>query len=141
MSSNIFVKQASLRHGDRYDYSKVQYVDAKTSIIITCKVHGDFAQKPFLHLQRRNCPKCGYEQRATSRRSNTNWLSFSDARRAVHSLELSTIADWNNWCKTHKPPNIPACPRITYKHDWQGWGDWLGNKLRWLPFAEARAVV
>ena len=53
-----FIEKAKLIHGDRYDYSKVHYVDYLTNTIIGCKKHGDFAQTPNVHLGKHGCPKC-----------------------------------------------------------------------------------
>jgi very-short-patch-repair endonuclease len=54
-----FIKNAIKRHGLLYDYSKSEYINAKTDIEIICKVHGIFCQKPYDHLRGRGCPKCG----------------------------------------------------------------------------------
>lgn len=46
-------------HGDKYDYSKVQYVNNRTKIIIGCHKHGDFQKIPAAHtLKKHGCPKC-----------------------------------------------------------------------------------
>jgi hypothetical protein len=45
-------------HGDKYDYSKVEYINSITKVIITCKIHGDFEQLPRSHLQGCGCSKC-----------------------------------------------------------------------------------
>jgi len=37
-----FIKRAREVHGNKYDYSKVNYVDSKTKVIIICPVHGEF---------------------------------------------------------------------------------------------------
>jgi hypothetical protein len=37
-------------HGDKYDYSKVDYINCNTKIIISCYIHGDFIQIPYKHL-------------------------------------------------------------------------------------------
>lgn len=44
--------------GDRYDYSKVEYVNAKTKVCIICPEHGEFWQTPNGHLNGKGCPKC-----------------------------------------------------------------------------------
>jgi len=54
-----FIKKAQLRHGENYDYSKVNYVDNKTKVIIVCKTHGKFEQKPAEHLSGCGCQTCG----------------------------------------------------------------------------------
>ena len=53
-----FIEKASKTHGDRYDYSKVEYVNAKTKVCIICRQHGEFWQDPSKHIKGRGCPKC-----------------------------------------------------------------------------------
>lgn len=46
-------------HGGRYDYSKVEYVNYTTPVVIICKVHGEFKQRPANHLNaKQGCSKC-----------------------------------------------------------------------------------
>jgi hypothetical protein len=45
-------------HGDKFDYSKVTYTNAKTKVIVTCQEHGDFLVTPNNHLSGNGCPKC-----------------------------------------------------------------------------------
>ena len=52
------VKQFKLKHGNKFDYSKVKYVNAKTKVTITCKEHGDFEQSPESHRRGSGCPIC-----------------------------------------------------------------------------------
>lgn len=56
--TNEFIRLARLCHGKRYSYDKVEYVNAKTPVIITCPIHGDFEQAPTLHIHGAGCPKC-----------------------------------------------------------------------------------
>ncbi len=53
------------KHGDRYDYSEVNYVNMKTKIKILCKDHGYFLQNPDNHQRGFNCPNCGDSKRGT----------------------------------------------------------------------------
>ena len=57
-----FIKEARDVHGDRYSYGKTEYLNANTKLIITCKIHGDFAQWPGSHLSGSGCRKCGVEK-------------------------------------------------------------------------------
>ncbi len=59
LSLSDFIKKANEKHGDKYDYSKVEYVDAHTKICIKCPSHGEFWQTPHTHLQGRGCSTCG----------------------------------------------------------------------------------
>lgn len=45
-------------HGDRYDYSKVKYINFTTDVEIICKIHGSFLQNLYTHAQGSNCPMC-----------------------------------------------------------------------------------
>ena len=56
-----FIRRAREIHGDKYDYSKVDYINNYTKVIITCPEHGDFEQFPHSHLQGNGCQKC-YEE-------------------------------------------------------------------------------
>ena len=66
-NTDIFIEKAKLVHGDKYDYSKVVYVNNKTKICIICPEHGEFWQRPDKHLsQKRGCPYCGGTKRRTT---------------------------------------------------------------------------
>lgn len=60
-----FIKDAREVHGDKYDYSKVNYINNRTDIIVTCPTHGDFNVKPDNHLAGNGCPKCAGKHRTT----------------------------------------------------------------------------
>ena len=57
--TEYFINQAKAVHGDKYDYSLVEYVNSKTKIKIICNEHGIFEQVPESHLVGRGCPACG----------------------------------------------------------------------------------
>lgn len=55
-----FIRKAIIVHGDKYDYSKVVYINTRTKVIIICKVHNhEFLVTPHNHLLGTNCPICG----------------------------------------------------------------------------------
>lgn len=146
MSTLDFVKQAIKVHGNRYDYCLIKYKNMKTPVSIICKQHGVFKQNPSIHIYRKtNCPKCGYEQRASTRRLNNNWWTYTKAKDFVHNLKLTCIDDWNKFCNSGKRPNqLPAAPKITYKNEWEGWTSWIGINGRtkdFISFTEARKIV
>lgn len=62
-----FIADAKKVHGDRYDYSKVEYVNNKTEVCIVCPIHGDFWQIPDGHTNRgQGCNKCAKKQISTT---------------------------------------------------------------------------
>ena len=58
MSTEEFIQKAKAVHGDKYDYSKVEYAGSKTKVCIICKKHGEFWQIPSSHLKGHGCVKC-----------------------------------------------------------------------------------
>jgi hypothetical protein len=56
-----FIVNAKLVHGDRYDYSKVEYINWKTSVIVVCPEHGEFSVRPNTHVSGGvGCLLCSY---------------------------------------------------------------------------------
>lgn len=67
---DAFIKKAIDKHGEWYDYSKVDYQGSHKKITIRCKLHGDFEQTPASHLAGRGCKKCGQESMAELKRKD-----------------------------------------------------------------------
>lgn len=68
MTKETFIEKAKNLYGDKYDYSKVEYVNNKTKVCIICHEkdrynveHGEFWQRPNDHLSGYECPKCKNE--------------------------------------------------------------------------------
>ena len=55
---NDFIEKPKLIHGNKYDYSLVDYKNQRTKIKIICPLHGEYEQTPNKHLQNRGCPHC-----------------------------------------------------------------------------------
>lgn len=53
-----FITRAKKTHGDTYDYSKVEYVSLNSKVVIVCKKHGEFLQRPGDHIRGDGCPGC-----------------------------------------------------------------------------------
>lgn len=60
-NTSSFILKAIEIHGNEFDYSKSIYVKSKEELIITCRIHGDFMQRPNNHLQGKGCSKCSYD--------------------------------------------------------------------------------
>lgn len=65
-STDQFIKQSSLIHNNRYSYEKTDYINRTDHVIITCPIHGDFNQRPKLHLLGMGCKKCKPEKIKTT---------------------------------------------------------------------------
>ena len=71
-----FIKKAREIHGDKYDYSKVNYTGAFNKVCIICPEHGEFWQLPVVHLnQKCGCKKCSH---------SSNTKDFIEKAKKVH---------------------------------------------------------
>lgn len=67
-----FIEKAKEKHGNKYDYSKVKYVNNRTKICIICPNHGEFWQTPKDHLNGCGCKTCYNERRGVIRTKTNN---------------------------------------------------------------------
>ena len=79
-----FIEEAQKIHGNRYDYSLVDYIDGSTKVKIICSEHGEFKQIPNDHLQDKGCSKCGGTRKKTreefieeSNKIHNNYYDYS----------------------------------------------------------------
>jgi glutaredoxin len=57
--NEMFIQKAKEVHGDKYDYSLVNYKNNHVKVIIICPKHGKFEQLPHNHIfLKRGCPYC-----------------------------------------------------------------------------------
>ena len=61
LTQEEFIERARQVHGDKYDYSMVEYVNSVSKVKIVCPKHGIFEQIPNNHLRGAGCFKCKYE--------------------------------------------------------------------------------
>ncbi len=59
----LFIEKSRKTHGDKYDYSLVEYINNKTKVKIICPTHGIFVQRPDNHISGNCCPVCSLIER------------------------------------------------------------------------------
>lgn len=77
-----FVNKVKSIHGDKYDYSKVEYINNNTKILIVCFIHGDFEQLPSNHLAGKGCSLCG--DNATKLALSSDTEEFINKAKKIH---------------------------------------------------------
>ena len=89
-----FIEQAKKIHGNKYDYSLVEYNTMKTKIKIICYNHGTFEQRTDAHLSGQGCPMCNYEQKS-------NKTNFIKKAKKIHGnkYDYSLVRYKNNHTK------------------------------------------
>ena len=92
-TTDEFIDEAKLVHGNKYDYSLVDYIGCKDYIEIKCNEHGIFKQEPSSHLQGCGCPKCGLsydksENEVKEFIKSINIDIIENSRKIISPLEL-----------------------------------------------------
>lgn len=119
LTTEEFIAKAKAVHGDRYDYSKVEYVDNKTKVCIICNEHGEFMQLPALHLKGHGCVKCSIERNSEKLMLWTREKCYEEAQKC-HSR-----SDFKKNC-----PNGYSSAR---KHGWLDDYTWFAPARNQLP--------
>ena len=65
VSFQDFLERASLLYGDKYDYSKVKWVNTSIKVCIICPDHGEWWTSPNNFLNGHKCPACSGRERIT----------------------------------------------------------------------------
>tara|TARA_R110000868_G_scaffold176916_3_gene414943 strand:- start:21856 stop:22734 length:879 start_codon:yes stop_codon:yes gene_type:complete len=89
-----FVFSAIEKHGNRYDYSTSNYIDARTKIEIVCKEHGSFRQIPRHHISGYDCPKCSGTYMDTeyfTSKSKNIHKDFYDYSKVVYTTNVDKV--------------------------------------------------
>lgn len=74
-TTDYFISKAKEIHDDKYDYSKVNYINNRSKVIIICPKHGEFKQVTATHLMGSGCGICGNEMSAENiRRGNDEYI-------------------------------------------------------------------
>ena len=81
---DTFIEKAKHMHNDRYDYSKVEYVNAHTKVCIICPEHGEFWQTPNNHLNGNGCPLCKNRKIGDVLRDTVE--DFSNKSNEIHDI-------------------------------------------------------
>lgn len=132
LTLNDFISQSNQIHKNRYNYSKVVYINNRTKVEIICNLHGSFFQKPNNHLLRLGCRLCGIKKRIIeSRMSQKKFIdrcnlahnNFYDYSKTIYKNQSSKI---KILCKKHgeflqsphehlKGQGCPKCTHIISK--------------------------
>jgi len=77
-----FIQKAISIHGNKYDYSQVNYQKSSVKTTIICRKHGGWQQRPNDHLTGYGCPACKFDLISSQKRA-TKELFIMKARQ-VH---------------------------------------------------------
>ena len=100
-----FIEETKAIHGDKYDYSKVEYKNNKEKVCIICPIHGEFWQRPYEHLKF-GCRQCSVEYTA-SLKIKRSAETFEERARKIHNNRYSYAPNTYNG---NKNDIIAYCP-------------------------------
>lgn len=98
-----FIARAKDIHGNKYDYTNVNYHGCHNKIEIICKFHGSFWQKPAYHTVGNGCPECG----GTKKKINISDIDLKKLLKEKTCTEIAQIFECStvavrNYCKRRK---------------------------------------
>jgi very-short-patch-repair endonuclease len=154
-----FIKNSKDIHGDKYDYSLVNYVNSKVDVKIICPIHGEFLQKPNYHLSKRGCYKCGKINMVNKRRKSLD--IFINQSNLIHGNKYDySLVEYKNAnskikiiCPNHgifnqKPKehlNKCGCPTCNSSKGEITIKKWLDeNNIKYIPqhrFNDCRSIL
>ena len=124
-----FIEKAKKVHGDKYDYSRMEYKGNHSKACIICPQHGEFWQTPNNHLRGKGCPKCAREKIYDKSRRMTTEEFIAKAREIHGDTYVYDEVDYTNnhtdiciICPTHgrfwqspkshlRGAGCPKCPK------------------------------
>jgi len=109
LTTKEFIEKARSIHADKYDYSKVNYINGKEHIIIICPIHGEFKQSATGHLSGHGCQKCSNKC--------LKYLSYEEAKIFIRNQNIKTITEYYDWWKLNKPNFLPNNIERYYKNN------------------------
>lgn len=105
LSTQEFIQKAQRVHGDRYDYSLVDYIISTEKVIVICRLHGLFPQTPVDHLSGCGCTQCYLEKSSRSKTKDTS--QFIEQAEKIHKGKYDySLVEYK---KAHEPVLI-ICP-------------------------------
>ena len=64
--TEIFIERAINKHGNRFNYSNVEYIKSTLKVKIICEEHGEFEQEANSHLMGIGCARCSGISKCTT---------------------------------------------------------------------------
>lgn len=132
LNREILLERFRKIHGNRYDYSLVEFKGCDSYVAILCKEHGVFSQRADRHAEGQNCPKCVKRYKPTTKEFIESCLStFGDQFDYSKTEYINTRTKIAVTCKdhgdfeigpfTHKKSKFGGCPDCApnKKHDVQ----------------------
>lgn len=104
-TTESFIHKATIKHGLKYDYSKVDYIKTSEKVDIICPEHGIFSQRAACHIKGAGCPYCAIQFPHIERYKNTPTIFYSFKYQGLFKIGITTktafdrykgeVVDWD----------------------------------------------
>ena len=109
LSLEEFINRSRKIHGEKYDYSLVEYKNVSTKVKIICPEHGSFEQVADSHMRGIQCKKCGIKDRKEKRKLKLT--DFIERSNIIHHNKYNyNLVEYENYitkvkiiCPEHGP--------------------------------------
>lgn len=109
-----FLNKAKKKHGEKYDYTAVNYINNNTKVQIFCPLdgHGYFEKSPSNHIKNKRpqgCPKCS-QKKPCSKKTTAIFIKQAKEKHQSNQFDYSKVKYKSNHdkvtiiCKRHSPP-------------------------------------
>jgi hypothetical protein len=90
---NEFVEEASKVHDGKYSYAKTEYIIGAEKVCIICPKHGEFWQKPVVHVQGFGCKGCNETrgENAIRKYLKNSGIIFEPQQRFAECKHINTL--------------------------------------------------
>ncbi len=95
-SVSQFVERSIKIHGNKFDYSKVEYIGSHKKVCIICPEHGEFYQTPTNHLSGNGCPRCAWQYNHGKYRLTTLETFITQAKEIHGDKYDYSKVEWKN---------------------------------------------
>lgn len=104
--TSAFIEKSIKVHGNKFDYSKVEYMGSHTKVCIICQEHGEFYQSPTGHLSGNGCPNCAFKYQRGKYRLTTVETFLTQAKEIHEDKYDYSKVEWKNT----RTPIVIICP-------------------------------
>ena len=114
-STEDFIKEVENKWPNKFDFSKTNYINCRTKLILICKEHGEFNCKPLDIKKKFICPKCNEQYNDSPYKYRMNLNDWIQRFKYIHgeTYDYSLINEENY--KDNKVPIICKTHGIFYQ--------------------------
>jgi len=107
MNTKEFIEMSRHIHENKYEYDWVDYINTYTDVMITCRIHGNFPQRPSSHLSGAGCKKCSDQMNhENQRKSREQFISevyaiYGNSIDCSNAIYINNHTDLEIHCTIH----------------------------------------